>query len=61
MFNDIFFAYAKHEQEKEDIIQTILAAAYRGETELSIDLDDHFSDDEIEEIKREVSRRWREK
>lgn len=61
MFNDIFFAYAKHEQEKEDIIQTILAAAYRGETEFSIDLDDNFSDDEIEEIKREVIRRWREK
>ena len=57
MFSDIFYAYAMHEQEKEDIIQTILEAAYNGETEFSIDLDDDFSDEEIEEIKREVSRR----
>ena len=55
----MFWAYAKHEQEKENVIQMILAAAVRGETDLSIELDDHFSDAEIEYIKEEVYRRMR--
>lgn len=55
--NVAFSAYAKHEQEKEDVIQMILAAAARGETDLSIQLDDDFSDEDIEYIKEEVYRR----
>ena len=53
-----FSAYAKHEQEKEDVIQMILAAA-RGETNLSIQLDDCFSESDVEYIKEEVYRRMR--
>ena len=53
----MFWAYAKHEQEKEDIIQLIVDEALNQNTAFSIQLDDDFSDDEIEEIKREVYRR----
>ena len=56
----MFLAYAKHEQEKEDIIQTILEAirqADEEDTSFSIQLDDDFSDDEINEIQKEVYRR----
>lgn len=53
----MFWAYAKHEQEKEDVIQTILEAARNGETNLSIQLDDHFSDEDVEYIEEEVYRR----
>ena len=53
----MFWAYAKHEQEKEDVIQMILESAQNGETDLSIQLDDDFSDEDIEYIKKEVIRR----
>ena len=49
--------YAKHEQEKEDVIQMILEAVRNGEDTLSIQLDDDFSDEDIEYIKEEVYRR----
>ena len=57
MFDDLFLAYAKHEQEKEDVIQMILEAARNGEDVFSIQLDDDFSDEDIEYIKEEVYRR----
>ena len=50
---------AKHEQEKEDVIQMILAAVARGETDLSIQLDDCFSESDVEYIKEEVYRKMR--
>lgn len=53
----MFWAYAKHEQEKEDIIQLIVNEALNQNTSFSIQLDDDFSDDEIEEIEKEVYRR----
>ena len=53
----MFLAYAKHEQEKEDIIQMILKAKEEGQTDLTISLDDYFSEEDIEEIKKEVYRR----
>ena len=55
----MFWAYAKHEQEKEDIIQMILEAVKNGDESFSIQLDDDFSDAEIEYIKEEVYRRMR--
>ena len=55
----MFWAYAKHEQEKKNIIQMILEAARNGDTNFSIQLDDDFSDEEIEYIKEEVYRRMR--
>ena len=57
--NVAFSVYAKHEQEKEDVIQMILATAARGETNLSIQLDDCFSESDVEYIKEEVYRRMR--
>ena len=57
--NVAFSVYAKHEQEKEDVIQMILAAAARGETDLSIELDDHFSEEDVKYIEEEVYRRMR--
>jgi hypothetical protein len=57
--NVAFSCYAKHSQETEDIIQTILEAAMNGSTDFSIQLDDDFSDEDIEYIKEEVYRRMR--
>ena len=57
--NVAFSVYAKHEQEKEDVIQMIMAAAARGETDLSIELDDHFSEEDVKYIEEEVYRRMR--
>ena len=53
----MFWAYAKHEQEKEDVIQMILEAARNGEDAFSIQLDDCFSESDVEYIKEEVYRR----
>ena len=53
----MFFAYAKHEQEKEDIIQLIVQRARLSDTSFSIQLDDDFSDSEINYIQEEVRRR----
>ena len=55
--NRSFSPYAKHEQEKEDVIQMILEAARNGKDAFSIQLDDDFSDEDIEYIKEEVYRR----
>lgn len=52
--NFIFGAYAKHEQEKEDIINSIVDKARNGETNFSLNVYDDFSEAELEEIKREV-------
>lgn len=57
--NVAFSAYAKHEQEKEDVIKMILEAAARGETDFSIQLDDCFSEDDVKYIEEEVYRRMR--
>ena len=57
--NRSFSPYAKHEQEKEDVIQMILEAARNGKDAFSIQLDDDFSDEDIKYIKEEVYRRMR--
>ena len=59
MFDNLFLAYAKHEQEKEDVIQLILTGARNGDNHLSFQLDDDFSDEDIKYIKEEVYRRMR--
>ena len=55
--NRAFSPYAKHEQEKEDVIQQIIEAARNGENHVSFNLDDDFSDADVEYIKEEVYRR----
>ena len=57
--NVAFSCYAKHEQEKEDIINTIIASAKNGYSNFSIDLDDDFSDEDLEYIQSEVERRFK--
>lgn len=52
-----FSVYAKHTQEMEDIITTIIEAKLRGETNITIDIDDDFSEADLEFIKQEVFRR----
>lgn len=63
MFDDLFLAYAAHEQEKEDVIQMILSQVDDVHDldyiDLTIKLNDHFSDMDIEYIKEEVYRRMR--
>lgn len=60
MLNDLFFAYAKHEQEKEDVIKMIVEEARLGATSMSIDLDDDFSEEDAKYIEKEVLRRLEE-
>jgi hypothetical protein len=54
---DIFMAYAKHEQEKEDIIKEIIERYLNGEKEINIRLDDDFSDSDLDYIREEVRKR----
>lgn len=46
--NVAFSAYAKHTQETEDIIKTIIAAYHNGETNFSLEVDDDFSQGDLE-------------
>lgn len=55
--NRAFSPYAKHTQETEDIINEIVRRGRMGDTNFTLDLDDDFSDDELEYIKQEVQRR----
>ena len=55
--NVAFSCYANHTQETEDIIKTIIAAYHNGETNFSLELDDDFSQGDLEYIEREVKRR----
>ena len=49
--SDIFMAYAKHEQEKNDIIKAIKAIADSEMLrDFTFDLDDDFSDGDIKEM-----------
>ena len=52
-----FSAYAKHTQELEDVIAAIVEATLRGETNLTIEVDDDLSETDLEFIKQEVFRR----
>ena len=56
--NRAFSPFAKHTQEIEDIIETILTNAYNGNMSFDIELDDCFSDEDLEYIKTEVQRRF---
>lgn len=58
MMNNTFLGYAKHESEKERIINRMVAFLRKGNTgTFSIDIDDDFSYAEIEEMKAEAYRR----
>lgn len=55
----MFLAYAKHTQELEDAINTILEQYQLGNTSFTLDFDDDISDSDIEYIEKEVLRRAR--
>lgn len=57
MFMSMFMMYAKHEQEKEDIINSIVEQARLGNTSFSLDISDNFSEQELREIQEEAMRR----
>lgn len=54
---DIFGAYAKHEQEKEDIIKEIMERVLNGDNNFTIILNDDFSEEEARYIEEEIMRR----
>ena len=60
ILNRAFSPYAKHEQEKEDVIKMIVEAARLGTTSMSISLDDDFSEEDAKYIEKEVLRRLEE-
>ena len=53
----MFWAYAKHEQEKEKLINQIINMYHQGIMDFNIQLDDNFSKRELEEIQKEVIKR----
>lgn len=55
--NRAFSGYVVLEQEKEDVINMIVAAARNGETELDIELDNDFSEEDLKYVDREVQKR----
>ena len=59
--DDIYMAYAKHEQEKEMVIQMLMnQIANGGDVDsivLQIQLDDDFSESDWEYIENEICRR----
>lgn len=52
--NVAFSSYAVHEQEKANIVETILARAAEGDYNFNIDVNDDFSDEDLEEIKTKI-------
>lgn len=53
-----FSAYAKHTQEREDVINYIVEQIQSGVGEsFTIDLDDDFCESDVEYIRKEVFRR----
>lgn len=58
--DSIFGAYAKHEQEKEDIIKEIVERVLNGDSNFTIDLNDDFSEEEARYIEEEIMRRLEE-
>ena len=54
---DPFGPYAKHSQEVEDVINMAIANVRAGNFSMSFELDDDFSDEDIEYIENEIQRR----
>ena len=52
-----FGPYAKHSQEVEDVINMAIANFHAGNYSMSFELDDDFSDSDIEYIENEIQRR----
>jgi hypothetical protein len=57
--NDVFFAYAYHQQQLEDIVNEIISKAYDGELNFNIDLSgkDNLSENDLQYIREEVTKR----
>lgn len=48
--NTAFSAFAKHEQEKEDITQELVRAAREGRMSFNLEVDDDFSEEDLADI-----------
>ena len=62
MRDALFGAYAKHEQEKREIIQMMIADLREGNTYFSYEFDDDFSEEEIAEMiktAKSIYNEWR--
>lgn len=56
--NRVFSSYAKHCQEIEDVVNHCVDHFLAtGETEFAVNLDDDFSDEDLEYIQNEIVRR----
>lgn len=55
--NRAFSPYAKHSQEVEDVINMAIANFNAGNYSMSFELDDDFSDSDLEYIENEIQRR----
>lgn len=56
--NDAFWPYAKHTSEVEDIINSILDEAQRGNTDFTIEPSEYLCQANLDYIESEVSRRY---
>lgn len=52
--NRAFSAYAKHNQEREDIVNEIINQYYQGNMSFTLDVDDDFSDADLMYIRSAV-------
>lgn len=55
--NRAFSPYAKHSQEVEDVINMAIANFNAGNYSMSFELDDDFSESDLEYIENEIQRR----
>lgn len=55
--NRAFSPYAKHRQELEDAVETILEQYRLGNYNFTLDFDDDISDEDVEWIEHEIERR----
>lgn len=59
-FASSYWLYMHHNQELEDVIETIFHEAQNGNYSFTLDIEDDFSEEELKYIEGEVRRRLNE-
>lgn len=54
--NRAFSAYAKHQQELDDIVQASIQKILSGESNFTLEVDDDFSEEDLAYIEKEIYR-----
>ena len=54
--NRAFSAYAKHQQELDDIVQASIQKILSGESNFTLEVDDDFSEGDLAYIEKEIYR-----